>query len=81
MEQMELREAVAEVKQEDDPFSRINELMHTIQQKQNNMFQHLGNLIASKEFETAKMQVQKLQFLEKLMHECETLEQDLADAL
>jgi molecular chaperone HscB len=81
MEQMELREAVAEVRAEEDPFSRINELMQTIQLKQNDMFEQLDELITTKEFEAAKIQVQKLQFLEKLMHECEGIEQDLADAL
>ena len=81
MEQMELREAVADVRQQEDPFSALNQLMQSIQQNKNGMIEHLQDLINKQEYEAAKVQVQKLQFLEKLTIECETLEQDLADAL
>lgn len=81
MEQMELREAVADVRQQPDPFASLNELMQVIQSKQTSMLEQLQGLISKKEFETAKMQVQKLQFLDKLKQECESLEQDLADEL
>ena len=81
MEQMELREAVSEVRQQADPFASLNELMNTIEQKHNAMLEQLQELISRQEFEAAKIQVQKLQFLGKLKQECESLEQDLADAL
>ena len=81
MEQMALREAVADVRQQEDPFSALNQLIQSIQQKKNGMIEQLQDLINKQEFEAAKVQVQKLQFLEKLTIECETLEQDLADAL
>lgn len=81
MEQMELREAVADVRQQKDPFSALNQLIQSIQQKKNAMIEQLQDFINKQEFEAAKIQVQKLQFLEKLTIECETLEQDLADAL
>lgn len=81
MEQMELREAVADVRKQDDPFASLNELMESINHKQSTMIARLQELISTQEYEAAKMQVQKLQFLEKLIFECESLEQDLADAL
>jgi molecular chaperone HscB len=81
MEQMELREAVADVKAQDDPFSSLNQIMESIKNNMDKMIRDLQDLISKDELEAAKMQVQKLQFLEKLMHECEGLEQDLADAL
>jgi len=81
MEQMELREAVADVRQQQDPFAALNTLMQSIQQKKNDMTEQLQELINKQEFEAAKIQLQKLQFLQKLKIECETLEQDLADAL
>jgi molecular chaperone HscB len=81
MEQMELREAVSDVRQQSDPFSGLNELMQTISDKQDMMIGKLRELISNQEFEAAKVQVQKLQFLDKLKQECESLEQDLADAL
>ena len=81
MEQMELREAVADVRQQTDPFARLGELMSTIQYKQDLMTDRLQEMNSKQEFETAKIQVQKLQFLEKLKQDCESLEEDLADAL
>jgi hypothetical protein len=55
--------------------------MQSIQRKKNDMTEQLQALINQQEFEAAKIQLQKLQFLQKLTLECETLEQDLADAL
>ena len=81
MEQMEFREAVADIRQQNDPFSALSQLMNSIANKKHKMVEQLEKLIITKEFEAAKMQVQKLQFLEKLMYECESLEQDLTDAL
>ena len=81
IEQMELREAVADVRKQDDPFASLNELMESINHKQSKMIARLQELISTQEYEAAKIQVQKLQFLEKLIFECESLEQDLADAL
>ena len=81
IEQMEFREAVADVRKQQDPFAKLTELMQSIQQKENKMIAVLKELIGKQEYETAKTQVQKLQFMEKLMFECEGLEQDLADTL
>lgn len=81
MQQMEWREAVAEIGQKEDPFSSLNQLMQSIGKKQENMNDQLQSLIRKQEYETAKVQVQKLQFMEKLLLECESIEQDLADAL
>lgn len=81
MEQMELREAVADIRQQADPFSTLGELMQSIRNKQDAMLGLLQDLISNKDYQTAKVQVQKLQFLDKLRQECECLEQDLADAL
>jgi len=81
MEQMEFREAVAEIRQQDDPFTALNQLMNSITDKKRTMVEQLEKLITTEEFEAAKIQVQKLQFLEKLIYECESLEQDLTDAL
>ncbi len=81
MEQMELRESVAAIRGLDDPFSELVKLMQTIEQKKSTMIDTLSQLIDTKEYLDAKVLVQKLQFLEKLLLECENLEQDLADAL
>ena len=81
MEQIELRESVEAVRQLDDPFTGIATLIQTIEQKNNSMIDQLAELISSEQFNDAKTQVQKLQFLDKLLLECETVEQELADAL
>jgi len=81
MEQMELRESLAEIRQNDDPFSALNKLMQDIHAKQDIMTDQIVTLLESQDYQPAKSQVQKLQFLEKLRIECENLEQDLADAI
>ena len=81
MEQMELRESIAAVRELDDPFTQLANLMKTIEQKKTAMLEVITGQIDSKQYAGAKLQVQKLQFFEKLLLECENLEQDLADAL
>ena len=81
MEQMELRESVAAVRELDDPFTGLADLMQTITQKKDAMLDVITGQIESKCYADAKIEVQKLQFFEKLLLECENLEQDLADAL
>ena len=81
MEQMELRESVAVVRELDDSFTELANLMQSIEQKKTNMIDALASLIEEKKYLDAKTLVQKLQFLEKLLLECENLEQDLVDAL
>ncbi len=81
MEQMELRESVAAVRDLEDPFDGLNQLMQSIASTKSTMIDELAGRIDAKEYAEAKAGVQKLQFLEKLLLECENLEQDLADAL
>lgn len=81
MEQMEFREALSEVRQKDDPFSALENLMQDIKHKQDSMTDNVVELLENQDFAPAKVIVQKLQFLEKLRLECENLEQDLADAI
>jgi len=81
IEQIELRESVAAVRELEDPFTELANIMRSIEQKKVVMIESLANLIGDEKYLMAKTQVQKLQFLEKLLFECENLEQDLADAL
>jgi len=81
MEQMELRESLAAVRQLDDPLAEIANLLQTVEEKKNTMMDSLAELISAEDFSAAKILVQKLQFFEKLLLECELLEQDLVDSL
>ncbi len=81
MEQIELREALAEVKDNPDALTRLNELMLDINQRINAMQGEMATALGSDKLEQAKVLVHKLQFLHKLRIESENLEADLADAL
>lgn len=82
MEQMELRENLASVKQANDPVSTLSELMSDIEVRQRQMVNELQNLFASDEEESllkAKQVVQKIRFLNRLQQEAEVMEEDLLD--
>lgn len=81
MEQMELRESLADVRSRDDPFGGITDLIQTIEQKKDKILVSLNELINVKDFHNAKTLVHKLQFFDKLLLECEATEQELADSL
>lgn len=81
MEQIELREALAEIKHNPDALLKLNELMQDINQRVNAMLNELANELKNDQLEQAKALVHKLQFLHKLRIESENLEAELADAL
>jgi len=81
MEQIELREALAEVKDNPDALTRLNELMLDINQRINTMQSELAAALGNNNLDPAKALVHKLQFLHKLRIESENLEAELADAL
>jgi len=81
MEQIELREALAELKHDPDALSRLNDLMQDINRRIQAMQAELAAGIGEDELERAKTLVHKLQFLYKLRIESENLESELADAL
>lgn len=81
MEQMELREALAEVKSSGEPFTALNAIMRMIEMLQHNLQQDYVNCIAHNDLQQAKALVYKLQFMDKLKIESEILEEELADAI
>ena len=80
MEQMELREALADVRAEADPLVGLNSIMTDIKSRQKAMEGQLRMLFADdsedKRLE-AKQLVQKMQFLVRLQQEAEELEEEL----
>jgi len=80
MEQMELREALADVRAETDPLDGLNRIMADIKSRQQTMEGQLRVLFAEdiedKRLE-AKQLVQKMQFLVRLQEEAEGLEEEL----
>jgi molecular chaperone HscB len=80
MEQMELREALAEVKTKTDPLTSLNDIMADINIRQQAMEGQLQQLFAEDSDETrqqAKQLVQKMQFLVRLQQEAEEMEEEL----
>lgn len=84
MRQMELREAMAEAKDSPDPFAVIADILEGVDQSMQELG---GQLIAKfelatpKDLEQAKDIVLKMQFLQKLQMDAESLEAELEDEL
>lgn len=79
MQQMTLREALADISESDDPFSALD----TIQRQAFSSFDELqaefGQSYQSADYDAAKEVVAKLQFFNKLLDEAEQIEHDLDD--
>ncbi|MGD8525390.1 MAG: co-chaperone HscB [Thioalkalispiraceae bacterium] len=79
MEQMELREALGEVKSASDPLTALAKAMDDIRQRHKAMINELASLLENEaSTEEGKQAVQKLQFLNKLQQEAEAIEEELA---
>lgn len=81
MEQMELREALAEVKGADEPFTALSNIMADIDVRTASLLSEFEDLVQQADLASAKSIVQKLQFMDKLKTESEGLEAELADAI
>lgn len=84
MEQMELREALADVRAEADPLGGLNSIMADIKTRQKAMEGQLRMLFADDSEDNrleAKQLVQKMQFLVRLQQEAEDMEEELIDTL
>ena len=79
MEQIELREALVEVKSADDPVMALSKSMDDIRQRHKAMIDELAQLLENENsIQEGKHAVQKLQFLNKLQQEAEAIEEELA---
>jgi len=81
MEQIELREALAQIKDNPEALTLLNDLMQDINKRISVMQGDLATALGRDELDKSKALVHKLQFLHKLRIESENLEADLADAL
>jgi len=82
MQQMELREALAEVPGQDDPLARLDDLMVEIASLIKAQVAQLAVQFESgtaEQLEAARESVSKMQFLNKLHHEAESLEAELEE--
>lgn len=77
MEQMELREAIAEVERADDPLAALEAVELQGRALESREFQQFAEALAAEELEAAEQAVRKLQFIEKLLKEIEAAEDRL----
>ncbi len=84
MEQIELREALAQVCDSDDPLAALNGIMQDISERQAQMIDEIRGYLAvddESSEQQAKQLVQKMQFFNRLQQEAEELEESLVDIL
>ena len=84
MEQMELRESLAEIPKNDEGLVKIAALQDDIRQKVKALTAELVELFKDESEEAmtkAKANMHKLQFMDKLQQEAENVEEDIANAL
>ncbi|VAX10669.1 Chaperone protein HscB [hydrothermal vent metagenome] len=84
MEQMELREELADVKGQVDPYAALANLMKRIDADTQGLLKDIGEqleLSSPESLEQAKETVNKLQFLSRISAQVEELEADLDEAL
>ena len=83
MQQMELRESLADVRQQDDPLDALDRLGRDIEARSRDLEARLGEVLdadAGDDAEAAAL-VQKMQFFLRLRHEAQELRADLEDEL
>ncbi len=84
MEQMELREALAEVRDSPDALSSLDKMLVDVRSRVKKSQEKLSNLLieqSEKNLLSAKKIIQEMKFLLKLQHEAEELEEDLVNSL
>jgi len=80
MEQMEMREALAEVRGAHDPFDALNRARDSIESREREIIESLQQAFnegSQESLERAREQVRKMQFMQRLLGEVDELEEDL----
>ena len=84
MQQMELREALSEVKSKDDPGSALEKIVADLKLARSEVLQKLAEQLNTPEtadLDKASQLTHELQFLDKLQSETEMIEEELLDSL
>lgn len=82
MEQMELRESLAEVRGKDDPFAELNRLRERIESRERELVEALQRLFNDgNDLEQGKDLVRRMQFMQRLLAEVDELEEELVHAV
>ena len=79
IEQMELREALAEVRQQGDPLSALDRISDDIRSRNQALVEGFQRQFESGELQSAKASVVKLRFFRRLLDEVARIEEQLED--
>ncbi len=79
MQQMELREALEEVRSASDPMGNLQALIADFDEQNNALTESLASALGSGDMDKAYLYLQRMQFFRKLAQEAEELEADLED--
>ena len=79
MEQMELRETLADIRSLDDPLEKLDTELARAKQNLNEIADSFANAIENDELEAAKEWLRKMQFVQKARTEIESLSAKLED--
>jgi molecular chaperone HscB len=84
MEQLERREELAEAKSQPDPYAVTGHIRSDVKKRMNGLSDELAGLFEKpdrEKMEAAQEILRKMQFLQKLRHDAELLEEELDEAL
>lgn len=81
MDQMEIREAIADIRQALEPFVSLKSVLNIITARSEILYAALVNALDSAQWQDAKTILNKLQFFERLKQECDDIESQLLDAV
>jgi molecular chaperone HscB len=84
MEQMELRETLADVKEQPDPVAAVGEVLDRLAEQSGELVDQLGTCLdapSAKDLDAARELVRKLQFVAKCRAEAENLDAELDELL
>jgi molecular chaperone HscB len=81
LDQMELREALAMIKQAPEPLVNLKGVLNDITSRSEVLYAGLVNALETAQWNEAKTILNKLQFFERLKQECDDVESQLLDAV
>lgn len=81
MEQMEIREAIAEVRGQSDPFTELDKLSNTLREKLAQLSEQFALEFDKKNFEQAREVVRKMQFVTKAQADISEIAEELENEL
>jgi molecular chaperone HscB len=81
MEQMELREAIAEVRDQSDPLDALDKIATQLKQKATQLLSEFDQFYDQSAFDKAREVVRKLQFINKAQREVGELTEQLEDEI